>query len=813
MKIGFDLQPLQTEQSRNRGIGRFTTNIINSIINKGCNDSFLLFSNGNYKEPIHVDINEKCKLLTLPYVYPKNDGDKILNDLIQFISYQNNNLEILQICSPFEGYPSNLPVISSYLDRLKIILSVVIHDFIPLHYPEHYLSNHLARKAYFRQLKTVYDADMLFAVSESTRKDAINLLGIHPNKVIFLGEAAASSFYKINNLSNDIINKIKKKYGIKQKFVLYVGGIEFRKNVEKSIIAFSKMDKKLLDVTSYVLVCEILDADKKRLMELAKSLHVDENLILSGYLSDEELNILYNCCDTFIFPSLIEGFGLPILEAMQCGAPVIGSDSSSMSELIEDKEYLFDPLDEQQITLMMSKMLIDEKYRQRSSVHSLTRCKDYSWNSISQKMIDTYRIMYDKISYDDEVKNIIHKPKIAFFSPLPPKKSGISDYSASLLRRLSRFWEIDIFIDDNYRCNDDFITSNFDVYSYHDFENLKQLRKYDSIVYQVGNSDNHAYMFDLIRKYPGVVVLHDIFLSGVIYWITAKVGKLDEFIEEVIYSHGDYGKELVEKAKRNQINWDYLIWNLQVNKRFLDNATEVIVHSEWDRKNILDLYPQYSQKISLVHQFAPLRQNESKEQKKKKLGFSGDDFIICSFGFVVQTKKIDSIVKNLSQFLQNHENCKYLIVGDASDPYGQTVKKLVEDLNLQNKVIFTNFIGETEYKNYLDICDVCISLRTNARAGTSASVNHALGSGLPTVISDEGPFSDFPDDVVIKVKADDEKNLGSIVDDLYGNKQKRNLLSKKAKEFAEKHLSLDSCVKKYVNAVEKSMKQNSLVKI
>ncbi|MDE2589368.1 MAG: glycosyltransferase, partial [Patescibacteria group bacterium] len=192
---------------------------------------------------------------------------------------------------------------------------------------------------------------------------------------------------------------------------------------------------------------------------------------------------------------------------------------------------------------------------------------------------------------------------------------------------------------------------------------------------------------------------------------------------------------------------------------------------------------------------------------KKILGFSKNDFLVCSFGFVVSTKKIDSIVKNLKNFLLENENCKYVIVGDVSDPYGQTVQKLVKDLNLSNKVIFTGFVDETTYKKYLSACDVCISLRTNARAGTSASVNHALGAGLPTIISDEGPFSEFQDDVVIKLKPSEEKHLSEVLEDLYKDSQKLQNLAEKARKFAQENLSIDLCIEKYVRAVHKSLKK------
>lgn len=804
MIIGFDLQALQTEQSRSRGIGRYSENVINKILEINREENLKIFLNGNYKEKIKIKENTNTEVVTINYNTPKQSEKNTENHIIQFLSYKKANLDILHVFSAFEGYPSNLPVINPYLERLNSMLYTTIYDFIPLHYPEHYLADQKYKINYYKNLKTIYDSDILFSDSLSTRADAINLLGINPNKVIHIGGGISDSFYKIENLSPNIVEKIKKKYNIDGRFVLYTGGIDFRKNIERSIAAFSKIERSILSDLFYVIVCQINELDRKRLSEFAKSHGVENNVVFTGYIPDEDLNILYNCCDGFVYPSLIEGFGLPVLEAMKCGAPVIGSNSSSIAELIEDDNYMFDPTNENEITTLITKLMTDSQFRSKSVVHSLEKSKQFSWTETTKKILDTYKSLQNDI-VTKKSKNHVYKPRIAYFSPLPPKKSGISNYSASLLPLLSKYWDIDIFIDD-YVCTDPYLVANFNIYSYSEFEQFHKAYPYDSIVYQVGNSENHVYMFDFIKKYPGVLILHDVYLGGVIYWITGRIGKLNEFIDEVIYSHGEKGEEMINKAQKNLITWDKLIWELQVNKRFLDNSTQILLHSNWDKENVLQSYPQFADKISLIHQFAPIRVDADKAKDKKSLGFSKNDFLICSFGFVVSTKKIDSVIRNLKPFLEDNPNCKYVIVGEANDPYGQSVKGMIDDLGLAKNVIITGFLDDFTYQKYLNVCDLCISLRTNARGGTSAAVNHALGAGIPTIISDEGPFSEFKDDIVIKIKPNEEKNFSKIVEALYKDPQRLKIIGEKARKFAQDNLSKDLCVEKYVMAVGKTIK-------
>lgn len=751
MIIGIDIQALQTENSRNRGIGRYSNDLLMALLNS--DDSFILFSNANYKDQINVSNEKNRKIIPINYTESKLEADNTVNHILQFLEYRSHHLDIFHVMSPFEGHPYVLPVMNPYFDRLVCVVCSTVYDLIPMRFPRLYFQDPNFKKVYYRQLKTLYNSDILFAISAATRTDLINFLGFNPNRVINIEAGSSASFQKIENLSSKIIINIKKKYGIKNKFVLYPAGIDFRKNIEKSIISFSKIEKSLIENVSYVIVCKISELDKKHLYDLASNYKVEENLVLTGYIPDEDLNILYNCCDSLLFPSLSEGFGLPILEAMKCGAPVIGSNVNGIAELIEDDNYMFNPENENEISDLIQKILQNMEFRKQSVTHSINKSKNYSWENVANKVLDTYKSQYLKKSVTFHKK--IKKPSIAYFSPIPPNKSGIANYSSILLPFLSKYWDIDIFID-GYTTTEPYLQSNFDIYYYKRFEALNNSKNYDEIIYHVGNSDNHSYMFDMIKKYPGIVVLHDVFISGIIQWMTARVGKLDEFIEEVIYSHGNHGKELVNMAKKNIIPWDSIVWDLPMSRRVINQAKKVIVHSNWDREIISKHYPDLIDKVSIIPHFSKITINDKKIDKTV-LGFSQDDFLICTFGFVVSTKKIDSIIENLANFLKNNSNCKFVIVGDFNGVYAESVRQVINRLGLSDKVKLTGFIDEFQYQQYLGICDVCIQLRKNFRGGGSGTVNHALGAGLPIIVTDDGSFSEFPDDIIIKIKQGEEK--------------------------------------------------------
>ena len=249
LRIGIDAQSLQTENSKNRGIGRYSENLVNAILKLDLINSYKIFFNNQYDEP-KIQINSQTSQKSVSYKNDVKIDYEKFNNLIQFLEYYNSNLDILHILSTAEGYPSPLPVCNNLVERMDSKICTTVYDIIPLLFPDHYFQNLEFKKEYFRQLKTIFHSDVLFSISESTKNDLINILEIDPKK-IFTINGASSNDFKFENISEKDIYNVKKKFGIKRKFILYTGGIEFRKNIENSITAFSKLDFSILENISF----------------------------------------------------------------------------------------------------------------------------------------------------------------------------------------------------------------------------------------------------------------------------------------------------------------------------------------------------------------------------------------------------------------------------------------------------------------------------------------------------------------------------------------------------------------------------------
>jgi len=256
----------------------------------------------------------------------------------------------------------------------------VIHDLVWKLYPETtQINNIILNRLIVRNMKR---ADLLLSDSDSTRNDVINLFDIR-NKIITLHCAADRSiFHKADNAS---VNRVKKKYGITKKYILSVCTIEPRKNLTALLEAYAMMDNSAM----HQLVLVGMSGWKNTtLFGLIESHPAKDSIIITGYIPAEDLAPIYTGAEVFVFPTLYEGFGLPVLEAMQCGCPVISSTSSSIPEVAGDACILVDPHDIPGLTSTMEKVLSDKTMHNTMVRKGLARSTLFSWEKSAARLLE-----------------------------------------------------------------------------------------------------------------------------------------------------------------------------------------------------------------------------------------------------------------------------------------------------------------------------------------------------------------------------------------------------------------------------------------
>lgn len=236
--------------------------------------------------------------------------------------------------------------------------------------------------------KRIKEVDMVIAVSQSTKQDIMKFLGIPEERIRVIYEAVDESFREIKD--RDAIEKIKTKYKIEGDYLFFVGTLEPRKNLIRLVEAFAMLKRGGHFPFKLVLAGKTgwaIDGLFRKIEDLG----IKGEIIFSGYVVPEDLPYLYNGAEIFVFPSLYEGFGLPVLEAMGCGIPVLTSKKSSLPEITRGAAILIDPMNVEEIAKGMRMLIENESLRNEMVVRGLQRVKDFSWRRTAEETLRLYR--------------------------------------------------------------------------------------------------------------------------------------------------------------------------------------------------------------------------------------------------------------------------------------------------------------------------------------------------------------------------------------------------------------------------------------
>lgn len=345
---------------------------------------------GNYSFS-HLHFLAERPEIEVFYFEPKYDGltrNEFVKELKRFI--QENQIEVFHLPSPMQvPYPdvfSNGTLSGTYV-------TATVYDLIPLVYEDIYLRDPGARSSYNHLLNMLRHMDHLLAISENTRQDLIHI-GIPPERVTNIGFGRDDSYFP---LSNPPIDDLADRISIDKKFILAFTAGDPRKNAERLVHSFGKVLRDdPLDV-ELVFVNDTPEQTKSQLRSIANQYGVAKKIRFTGRLSKNQLLRLYNRATFLALPTLYEGLGLPAVEAMQCGLPVLTSNSSSMPEVVGDAGILVNPLDVQSISNGIRALLTNEPLRSELRQRGLERMEQFRWDSVAERTVNVYQSMLSSI--------------------------------------------------------------------------------------------------------------------------------------------------------------------------------------------------------------------------------------------------------------------------------------------------------------------------------------------------------------------------------------------------------------------------------
>ncbi|MBU2845862.1 glycosyltransferase family 4 protein, partial [Acidithiobacillus ferriphilus] len=393
MRIVIDLQGAQND-SRNRGIGRYSLSIALAIArNKGPHEILIMLSAAfaDTVDEIRAAFGELLSDSAFKIFNPlgpthtadplniwRRDASELLYE--HFLAALNPDAVI--VCSLMEGW-GDQTISSVHKVKQNYLIAPVLYDLIPLvqHHQDDLDWPEATLAWYLRKVDDFRRTDFGLSISESSKSEAVSFLGCPAEKITNISAAVSDLFHEVV-LETEEIAALKAQYAIVKRFVLTSSAIEERKNPEHLIRAFALLPKAVRNDIQLVFIGKFTHPDYKySLLALAAQSGLDDNDVLfTGYVPDNDLVRLYAACDLFVFPSLHEGFGLPALEAMACGAPTIASDTTSLPEVMGWDEALFDPNEPQSIAHSMERVLTNERFRQQLIQHGLQQAKKFSWD-------------------------------------------------------------------------------------------------------------------------------------------------------------------------------------------------------------------------------------------------------------------------------------------------------------------------------------------------------------------------------------------------------------------------------------------------
>jgi glycosyltransferase involved in cell wall biosynthesis len=367
MRIGIDGRYIQDHYP---GIGRYTYNLASRLPEVAQDTEFVLLhdprlANTRY-DVERLSRHAKLEVVTIDIPTVSVQEQYELRSLV-------NRLSLDLLHSPYLIMPYYLPCPSV----------VTVYDLIPLIYPQylpHRWASWVLRAA---TSLAVRRAGQIIAISESTKRDLTRLLGAARGKTTAIPLAADERF---RPLEREQWGEVVRSYSLPERYVLYMGINKPHKNLVFLLRVFSR-----LSTDARLVLAGKEDPRYPQAREEARRLGLADRVLFLGEISDTDLPALYNGAQTFVFPSLYEGFGLPVLEAMACGVPVVCSNTSSMPEIVGDAAITLDPQDTDAWVAALTEVLGKEDLRAQMRMKGLERAETFSWQETATQTWQVYQ--------------------------------------------------------------------------------------------------------------------------------------------------------------------------------------------------------------------------------------------------------------------------------------------------------------------------------------------------------------------------------------------------------------------------------------
>ena len=710
--IVFDLQAIQSAAHGERGIARYVGDLASTLATE---------------HPDVVDVFAwNDRLPEVPRLHTLGLGDR----LRPFSSLRGDHVDVLHVNSPFELLPYGEVGVPVRADRVV----VTCYDLIPYRFPDRYLTDAVTSARYRTRLGMLATADAVVTDSQSAADDVATLLGVHRRRLTVIGAGVGPQFTPATTTLEDRMRALRRSIpGLGSRFVLVPSGMDWRKNVEGAIAAFSRLPAELRRRHQLVLACKVDDHQRAWIEAMAADGGVADRVLVSGFVADDDLVRLYQTAELVLFPSFYEGFGLPVLEARRCGARVISSGTSSLPEVLPEPAALFNPWDVDDIARVLERALDDVSF---AAMLDDVPDSGFTWTESARRLVE----VYDRLRRTAPVRSDRRRRRLGVVTLLPPTPSGIADHSERIIDAIHHeLHDVDVmaFVEG---------TSTASVHKPYPVHELTTLPArwsrgdLDAVLYCFGNNRMHRAFYPMLRIVPGHVLLHDVRLTGAFdQW------GLDSLAASQYGGNRDGGALFA--------------------RPIATSAQSVLVQSQHAAELVacdagvaaVDVGPHCTNGVV----------------DAEPADDPGPPWVL-SVGIADESKRSDAFVEAM-RYLADRRPVRSALVGLGGERF----------VGPDDEVVTTGHVSAGDFDDWLRRASVLVQLRSVSNGESSGVVAQALSYGVPLVVSDLGAMAELDDDVAVKVPADiapDE--LAVVLDALLADAGRLAALTAAARAFA-----------------------------
>lgn len=774
-RLVIDIQTTQSVRFSERGIPRYTGDYSRALLAAGAPVAGLMLNPTlPYPRRLHADV--------------AGSREVRWNTAQAFRALTEQGPVAYHVMSPLESPRPVQATLPPFVMGGGVPLVFTVYDMIP-EILKVFEPGTAFERLYNMRRAMLQRADLLFAISRSTRDDAIRLLGVDPDRIVEIGAGGSGFFHPPapGDRPADIIAEHVP--AVDRPYVLTVTGafgLDHRKNTDGVIAAFASLPRHVRDAHQLVVACTLNDGDEIRWQALAREHGLAERqLVLTDFVADVALRALYQRASVFVNASLYEGFGLPALEAARCACPTITSNTSSLPEILDWAPATFDPASPEEISTVMERALLDEGFRSGLLEAAARASVTHTWENVAAKAMAGYA----RLDPPRRRRPARSTPfRIALVGPFPPGSSGSAVFNERLARSLAGRCELDCFADGPFD-RPGVTGRQFRMFPASAFGRFLSPYSYDAVFYTLADDARHSGTYELSLTYPGIVWLHDLHIAAL--FLAFSRARFDdagarEFMLNTLRGH--YGARAPEFLIDNWATSTTAVFQEAGARLAAASATRsrgVIVGSEAARSLLdTDAGPFPRLPPAWVVPFpVPSPDGASAPAFPAE---ADQRLVVLGLGGARADARSELLVEAMTDVV-GRVGARLVILGDVDPAYEPQLQRRIAQLGMQDHVEVVGHVPRPTYTAWMRRAACAVHLRVDRSGATSLAVSESLAHGLP-VITTLPAYAELPPGT-LRVLPQDVRAaaLAAEITGLVGGTSEGERLARGARAYAATH--------------------------